>query len=177
MPATSAGASHMELLIWVEQSAYGTWLRESVSMWAFPLPLILHAIGMGFLVGTNAALNFRILGFAESIPLASMDRVFPVMWIGLGVNFLSGISLLFAYPIKAFTNPVFYIKLALIALALLVLTRLRKHLRGSGSNDSVPKRVKVLAGISFVLWMSATTAGRLLAYTYNRLTSQDVFFF
>ncbi len=53
----------MDILIWFEQSAYGTWLRESASMWAFPFPLTLHAIGMGFLVGTNAALNFRILGF------------------------------------------------------------------------------------------------------------------
>ena len=167
----------MEILIWFEQTAYGTWLRESPSMWAFPLPLILHAIGMGFLVGTNAALNFRILGFADSIPLRSMERVFPVMGFGLVVNALSGCALLLAYPIKAFTNPVFYVKLALIALALLVLTELRKHVRGSGSRDVIPKRIKLLAGTSLLLWVGATTAGRLLAYTYNRLTSQDIFFF
>lgn len=167
----------MDVLIWFEQSAYGTWLRESPSMWAFPLPLILHAIGMGFLVGTNAALNFRILGFAASIPLRSMERVFPVMWFGLVVNVLSGIALLMAYPIKAFTNPVFYIKLILIALALSVLAKLRNYVRGTSSDDLVPNRVKLLASTSLVLWVSATTAGRLLAYTYNRLTSQDVFFF
>ena len=44
-------------------------------------------------------------------------------------------------------------------------------------NDAVPKRVRLLAGTSLFLWASATTAGRLLAYTYNRLTSQDTFFF
>ena len=53
----------MDLLIWVEQTAYGTWLRESPSMWAFPVPLVLHAIGMAFLVGMSAALDFRILGW------------------------------------------------------------------------------------------------------------------
>ena len=120
MPPTLRGREPMEILIWFEQTAYGTWLRESPSMWAFPLPLILHAIGMGFLVGTNAALDFRILGFAHTIPLRSMEKVFPVMWFGLAVNALSGVALLMAYPIKAFTNPVFYIKLALIALALIV---------------------------------------------------------
>ncbi len=57
----------MDILIWVEQTAYGTWLRESPSMWAFPVPLVLHAIGMAFLVGTNAALDFRILGFEDGV--------------------------------------------------------------------------------------------------------------
>ncbi len=106
-----------------------------------------------------------------------MERVFPVMWFGLAVNALSGLALLMAYPIKAFTNPVFYIKLTLIACALIVLGQLRKYVRGVGITDLVPKRIKLLAGTSLLLWASATTAGRLLAYTYNRLTSQDVFFF
>ena len=167
----------MDVLIWFEQSAYGTWLRESPSMWGFPFPLTLHAIGMGFLVGTNASLNFRILGFAESIPLRSMERVFPAMWFGLVVNALSGVALLMAYPIKAFTNPVFYIKLLLIAAALTVLARIRRYVRGVGFNDLVPMKIKLLALISLLLWAAATTSGRLLAYTFNRLTSQDVFFF
>lgn len=167
----------MDVLIWIEQSAYGTWLRESASMWAFPLPLTLHAIGMGFLVGPNAALNFRILGFAESIPLRSMEGVFPVMGFGLVVNALSGVALLIAFPIKAFTNPVFYIKLILIALAFIVLVTLREFVRGVSFDAVIPKRIKLLAGASLFLWASATTAGRLLAYTYNRLTSQDIFFF
>ena len=71
----------MDILIWVEQTAYGTWLRESPSVWAFPVPLVLHAIGMAALVGTNAALDFRILGFAESLAytytlLTSEDMLF-----------------------------------------------------------------------------------------------------
>ena len=167
----------MDILIWFEQSAFGSWLRESPSMWAFPLPLTLHAFGMAFLVGTNAAIDVRILGFAQSIPLRSLDRVFPVMWFGLVVNVLSGIALLIAYPIKAFTNPVFYLKLVLIAVALILLRQLRTHIRNSDSDGLVPKKVKIMAGTSLVLWASATTAGRLLAYTYSRLTSEDVFFF
>ncbi len=166
----------MDILIWVEQTAYGTWLRESPSMWAFPVPLVLHAIGMAFLVGMNAALDFRILGLAESIPLRSMERVFPLMWFGLVVNALSGSALLIAYPVKAFTNPVFYVKLTLIALALIVLWRLQTHVRSPGSNDLIPKKAKILAGMSLLLWVSVITAGRLLAYTYTVLTSEDMLF-
>src|SRR4029450_1711509 len=41
----------------------------------------------------------------------------PVMWFGFWLNAVSGVALLVAYPTKALTNPVFYLKLALIALA------------------------------------------------------------
>jgi hypothetical protein len=167
----------MDILIWFEQSALGVWLRESPSMFAFPLPLTLHAIGMAFLVGSNFAIDIRILGFANSIPLGSMNQVFPIMWFGLVINTLSGIALLVAFPIKAFTNPIFYLKLTFIALAIAVLLQIKKHVRDARPGSIVSRNVKALAGISLFLWVLATTAGRLLAYTYSQLTSQDVFFF
>jgi len=49
---------------WIETTALSVWVRESPSLWAFPFVLILHTVGMGFLVGTNIALDLRVLGFA-----------------------------------------------------------------------------------------------------------------
>jgi hypothetical protein len=79
----------------------------------------------------------------------------------------SGLALLLAYPTKALTNPVFYLKLALIAVALMIL---RGILRRTAM--AVPARgvVQVLAVASLVSWVGAITAGRLLAYTCTRLT-------
>ena len=64
------------VFMWVEQSALSTWIRESPSVSAFPSILTLHTLGMGFLAGTNAAMDLRILGFAPSLPLAPMERLF-----------------------------------------------------------------------------------------------------
>ena len=38
-----------------------------------------------------------------------------------------------------------------------------------------PKRVRVLAALSLLLWAGAVTSGRLLAYTHNILMASDPF--
>src|SRR5436309_12171806 len=98
---------------WIETSALSSWIRESPSLWAFPFILILHTVGMGFLVGPNVAMDLRILGFAPRIPLSLFEKFFGVMKVAFVINVISGVLLLIAYPTKALTNPLFYVKLFL----------------------------------------------------------------
>jgi uncharacterized membrane protein len=92
------------------------------------------------------------------------------MWLGLWLNVLSGIALLIGYPTKALTNPVFYLKLAFIAAALVIL----KHVRRRLPVETVPSReLRMLAAASLACWAGAIVGGRLLAYTYTRLTMID----
>ncbi len=67
----------MELLAALENSGFGTWLRESPSIWAYPAVLTLHTIGLGVLVGGNAVLDLRLLGWGRAIPLAPLEKLFP----------------------------------------------------------------------------------------------------
>ncbi len=156
---------------WLEQTGLSVWVRESPSLWAFPTVLIFHAVGMGFLAGANVAIDLRLLGVAARLQLAPMERFFPVLWFGLWVNVVSGVLLLIAYPTKALTNPVFYVKLSCIALALVVLRQIRIQVFRDPALDRqpLPRRSKMLAATSILLWAGAITAGRLLAYTYTRL--------
>lgn len=110
----------MDFLLWLEETAFSTWTRESGP--AFFSTLTFHAVGMGFVVGVHVATNLRIPGVAPGIPLSLMRRFFPVLWIGLVVVSVSGVLLLVAYPAKALTNPLFYLKLTSV-LAALVITR------------------------------------------------------
>jgi hypothetical protein len=159
--------------VWLEATSLSTWIRESTSVWAFPAILSLHTIGMGFAAGMNAAVDLRILGFAPSVPLLELRRFLPVMWIGFWVNAVSGVLLLIAYPTKAFTNPVFYVKLSFIALALVGVRFMARSVFGDATLDfkSAPRNCRLLAVWSLVCWTGAITAGRLLAYTYSHLTS------
>ena len=143
--------------IWLEASGLSTWIRESPSVFAFPSILALHAVGMGLAAGLSAAIALRILGVAPQVPFAGIAGFVPVMWFGFWLNAASGVALLIAYPTKALTNPVFYLKLALIALAV------------TGSVKAMPKGSKFWASVSLAGWTGAITAGRLLAYTYTRL--------
>jgi len=146
-------------------------MRESPSFFAFPLMLSLHAIGMGLAAGINGALALRLLGVAPVVPVSEMKRFFPVMWAGVWVNGLSGLALLIAYPTKALTNPVFYVKLALVALALAISMSIgRRVFQPSAAPEAGGAWTqRRLAVASLAVWTSAITAGRLLAYTYTHI--------
>jgi hypothetical protein len=158
-------------LAWLESTAVSVWIRESPSLLAFPGILACHTIGMGFAAGINAAVALRILGVAATVPLAEMRRFLPVMWFGFWLNAASGVALLIAYPTKALTNPLFYVKLALVASGVWLVKAIDRHVRGGVSTgDSAPPRItRALAAASLGSWAGAIAAGRLLAYTYSHL--------
>ena len=143
--------------IWLEATGLSTWVRESDSPWAFPGILSVHALGMGLVAGINAAIALRILGIAQQAPFGEVKRFLPAMWFGFWINAASGILLLIAYPTKALTNPVFYLKLAFIALAV------------TAAVKAVQRESRIWAWTSLGGWTAAIAAGRLLAYTYHRL--------
>ena len=149
-----------------ETSGFSVWIRESPSLFAFPGILAAHTVGLGFLAGLNGALDLRLLGVARGIPPAAFVRFLPMMWAGLWINVLSGIAVLLAYPTKALTNPVFYLKLGLIATALAILRALLRRISTGQADD---RATRILAAASLVVWAAAITAGRLLAYTCSRL--------
>ena len=161
----------MDFLIWLEDSGVGTWVRESPSSQAFPGIIVFHAIGMAFLAGTNVIINLRILGFAPGIPLSKMEKFFPVMWFGLVVNAASGILLTLGYPLKAFTNPVFYFKLCCIVAGVALTLWIRRQIIRNPAANFLPILLqgKVLAVVSLAVWAAAITSGRFLAYTCRQL--------
>ena len=158
------------LFSWIEQTALSNWITGP-SMLGFPAILSAHTLGMAFLAGTNAGVDLRLLGVADRVPLTALEKFYPVMWLALAVNFASGTLLFIGYPYKAATNPVFYLKLALIAVALYVAVRIRREvLRAPDPGAPVTKkRAQRLAIVSLVCWAGVITAGRLLAYTYTWL--------
>jgi hypothetical protein len=156
---------------WLEQTELSIWVRESPSLWAFPAILTLHAIGMGFLAGTSMALDLRALGFPKQIPIPSLERFVPVAWFGFWINAVSGVLLLSAYPTKSLTNPIFYLKLTCIAIAVVNLRILSRRMFRSeeASGSSISMSTRRVAYTSLILWFLAVLTGRLLAYTYKRL--------
>jgi hypothetical protein len=155
----------MEMLASLERSGFSTWLRESPSIWAYPAVLTLHTLGLGVLVGGNAVLDFRLLGFAKAIPLESLERLYPPMWIGFWINAISGVMLFAADATTKGTTWIFMTKLALIAGGVIVLQVIRKTVYGRGEAGAVESpTASALAWASLVLWFLAIVTGRLMAY-------------
>ncbi len=165
----------MQLYSSLEQTGLSIWLRESD--WGFFFPLILHSLAMGVVVGINLAVSLRVLGVAPGVPLSRLARFYPLMWWGALTILLSGLLLLLAYPAKALTNPVFYLKLACIAGALAIaLYFLKKWMSGRVSDaGELPVSVRVLGALSLVLWVLGVGAGRFLAYTHSVLLASSFY--
>ena len=149
---------------WIESSALSVWTRESTSIFAYPAILSAHAIGMAMAAGVNAAIALRLLGVAPGIPPAEMRRYAGVAWSGFALNAFSGLLLLVAYPTKALTNPLFYVKLSLIAVGLGLFVAVNKRLERCTAAAERWFAVALLTS-----WGGAIVAGRLLAYTYRRI--------
>lgn len=156
-----------------EQSGFSKWLREAQSFFGYYFVLAFHTLGLALAVGPNAAIDLRLLGVAREIPLPPLKRWFSLIWLGLILNAASGVFLVVAYPVKAVTNPVFYVKLVLIGLAVWIVHRIKTQVFDDAnlSEAAVAARGKTLAVWSLVLWVGVLTAGRLLAYTCNYLLS------
>jgi hypothetical protein len=127
---------------------------------------------MALAVGASAVIGLRILGAAPSLPVGPLKRLYPFIWWGFWIQVVSGILLLIAYPTKSLTNWNFYLKLLLIALAMVTMIRLRKTvLEDPGLNDAaMMTKGRSLAVWSLFFWAAAVTAGRFLAYTSTYLT-------
>jgi len=156
----------MDFLRSLEQTQFSIWIRDSGSIWTYPLVLYLHTMGMATVVGLNAAIDVRMMGFAPEISLATMKRFFPYMWAGFWLNAATGSILLFIDASTKLANPVFYVKMIFIALALVDLRMIRNQVFGDRAltSGTLPANAKVLAIASMVFWAGAVTAGRLMAY-------------
>jgi len=152
-------------LVWLESTGFSVWMRESPSVFAFPMILAAHTIGLVLLAGIDIAHKLRVLGVAPHVPEAEFNRFLPLMWLGLWINVASGLALFVGYPTKAVTNELFYLKLSLVAAAVVLVKVIRRPTR---------RAPRALAVLSIACWVATIAAGRLLAYTYHYLDASDL---
>jgi len=153
------------LLQALQNSAFSNWVVGSDSIWAYPMILTMHTVGLGIVVGGAIVIDFRLLGVGPGIPLEEVERVFPLFWLGFIINLVSGVMLFVSEAADKATQPVFLVKLLLVIVGVVVTSRIRRLLFGGGSPAArVPSRVRTLAMTSLALWAGAIVAGRLMAY-------------
>ena len=157
----------MDLLRTLESSGFSTWLRESNSIWGYPIILTMHTVGLALLVGANIVLDLRLLGFGSRLPLEELSRAFRIMWTGFWINAVSGTMLFVADATTRGTSRLFLGKLLLVMFGVVVIVAIRKQVFGATPDrPRISVTAKVLAATSLAVWVAAITAGRLMAYVY-----------
>ena len=152
----------MDFVSWVENSALGIWMIDSI--WGYPIVLSAHAVGMSIVVGTVLMIDLRVLGLAGDAPLASFRNMFWVTWFGVFLNFTSGVALFASDPAKFLVHPAFWIKIALMLVGVLSHVLLWNSLSVNSHGQGESGKVKNLAIFSLLLWVGVIIAGRVIGY-------------
>jgi hypothetical protein len=154
-----------DILTSLQASGPAAWVRESFSIWAMPTVMTAHTLGLALLVGSSWAFDLRVLGVGRSIPLAPLRTLFPLMWAGFWINAATGTLLFAADAVQRGTSPLFLTKMGFVALGVVTLVLIRRHVYGEGADPTrVSGTARAIAMVSIVAWTGAITAGRLLAY-------------
>ena len=156
----------MGFLAVIQESGLGIWLRES--SWGLFACLIVHTAGMGLIVGAAATTSLRVLGLLKAIPLSAMGQALSVLPPVAVAVVISGVLLVVAYPAKALTNPLFWIKILLVAVAAQLTVTLYRRLAEAGASQT-PPGARVMAAACLVLWPAGLVAGKFIEYTYRTL--------
>jgi hypothetical protein len=153
-------------LLQLQESDFGVWVSSAPTLLAYPTILMLHTVGLALVVGPIAVLNLRLLGVGQRMPISALKNVFKIMWWGFALNAATGVALFISEADDKGYQVDFYVKLALIALALVVAARMNRMLfsKPDTADRPLPAMVKPLAVVSLMLWAGAITAGRLMAY-------------
>jgi len=157
----------MEFFSWLQDTPFAHWVASDPSLLAYPTILTLHTVGMAIVVGTCVVMDLRLLGIAaDGVPLGAFGSAPKLVWTGFLINAATGIALFTTDAEHKSTQTVFFVKLALIFLALAVYGRLNRVVfkRPAAFTAPITSEAKALAILSLILWTGATVAGRLMAY-------------
>jgi hypothetical protein len=153
----------------MEMSALGRFIRES-GPWTYPIVNLAHLLGVASLFGSALIIDLRLLGLWRSVPIAALSAAaVPLAGLGFGLAATAGVGLLATNATDYAGNPFLLVKLSAIALGLInvVALNLSPAWQSRAKRDLSHRENRQLAlmgGLSLVCWLTAVTAGRLIAY-------------
>ncbi len=154
---------------WLQGSALGHAMREH-GVWTYGVVNLVHILGVASLFGSAVVLDLRLLGVWPTVPLRAISRAtVRVATVGFCVAALSGICLLATKATEYVGNPFIYIKFPAIGLGILNVAVLHslaawKQHRVRELSASEEFNLAVIGGVSLLCWLTAISAGRMIAY-------------
>lgn len=147
------------IFVWLGDTAVGQYLASSTA--AFATVESLHIVALAVIGGVILAANLTVLGWIlrGSEASAVFDQLRGLFFGSLVVVALSGVLLVAAGPYKYYTNPLFPLKLLVLAMALGIHFVLQKRLR---TRHKVDTGARALAFSSLFLWSGVVITGRWL---------------
>jgi len=144
---------------WLQGTPWATGVH--FSLWAYPFTQLIHFTGLSIWLGTNLALDLRLLGFGVKRGTAAQLRedLFAWNWIGFCVVVTGGFLLFSPTATTFLANPAFRWKLGFfVPTALLWHIFVQAKARDWGTTPDAPAIAKISGVVEILLWICVVTA-------------------
>jgi hypothetical protein len=159
-------------------SEFSKWLAATslshviqTTKWVIPTLQTVHILSVAVVFSSAILVDLRLWRLLNrDVPLPEVARRFlPMIWPVLLVLLITGSLLIIGEPKRSLLNSTFYLKMALLAVAI-VLTAWLQWSLSSSPNFWDKNRGRRMAGqfaatLSILVWCGILFAGRWIAYT------------
>jgi hypothetical protein len=159
-------------------SEFSTWLAATplshtiqTTRWVIPTLQTVHILSVAVIFSSAILVDLRLCRLLNlDVPLPEVARRFlPAIWPVLLILLITGSLLIIGEPRRSLLNSTFYLKMALLAVAILLTAWLQWTLSSSPnfwSRDRGRRMAgQLVAFLSVLVWCGILFAGRWIAYT------------
>jgi hypothetical protein len=159
-------------------SEFSKWLAATplshiiqTTKWVIPALQTIHILSVAVVFSSAVLVDLRLWRLLNrDVPLPEVARRFlPTIWPVLLVLLVTGSLLIIGEPKRSLLNSAFYLKMALLAVAIVLTAWLQWSLSSSPNfwdKNQVRRRAGQLAAtLSILVWCGILFAGRWIAYT------------
>ncbi len=150
----------------IEGTAINQWVMGSA--WAWPIMEILHFMGLSLLLGSLLVIDLRMAGFLRKIDVRATHKMLPWVFIGFGINLVTGFLFVMGDPARYTANIGFRLKMLLLVIAALNALwfwwKINPVMKTWEPHADTPTLAKVIAWVSLGSWFGVLLLGRLIPY-------------
>jgi len=159
-------------------SAFSKWLAATslshtiqTTAWIIPSLQTIHILSVATVFSAAILVDLRIWRLLErDEPLPDVARRFlPTIWPVLLILLVTGSLLIIGEPRRSLLNSTFYLKMALLAVAIMLTAGLQRSISSSPDSWDKDRRRRLAARFaataSIAVWCGILFAGRWIAYT------------
>jgi hypothetical protein len=139
--------------------------------WIIPTLQTIHILSVAVVFSSAILVNLRIWRLLQrDAPLSEVARRFlPAIWPILLVLLITGSLLIIGEPRRSLVNSTFYLKMTLLAVAIVLTAGLQRWILSSPNSWESDRRRRMTgrfaATLSILVWCGVVFAGRWIAYT------------
>ena len=157
-----------DFALWLAATPPSVFIQEH-NAWTIPVLQSIHILGLALVMGSVLMIDLRILGWAgrDQTFNQTARRFGPWLKGALWLMIATGLLMVIGSPTRELMTLSFRLKMALLALAVVVAVLLLRAVRHYDRSTVVASpALKAIAMATFMAWVGIIVLGRLIAYDH-----------